>query len=402
MAFPIATETAVAILFIIILSIFLWFKRDKIKLQKWLYPLLYMILYRTKLGLKAMDSLAKKWPRIVKYLAYIGVAVGFLGMLVTVVYLIIMLWQIFQGSTQAAVGVAQPFVKTKFGSPFIYIPLSYFIVSIFIIAVSHEFCHGIVARLFNIRIKSSGFAFFSVLIPILPAAFVEPDEKQVKKIKPIQQLAIFAAGPFANILLAAVFLGIIFAADPMMSSLTTQDVLIVNYTDGNITFPAEKAGVKIGEAITRIDNVTITTINDFVSFMTSSKPGQTINFTTNVSSYEVILAESPAKEGVGYIGLMTATHRYYKAGIEESLGIFLPTLEWLIGLFVILFIFNLGVALINLAPIGPLDGGRMILTLLNIKYEEKKSMIIWGKISLIMLIILLADIFLPTILKLFR
>ena len=42
-----------------------------------------------------------------------------------------------------------------------------------IVAIPHEFAHGIFARLNNLRVKSSGFALFG---PIL-AAFVEPDEK---------------------------------------------------------------------------------------------------------------------------------------------------------------------------------------------------------------------------------
>ena len=58
--------------------------------------------------------------------------------------------------------------------------------------------------------------------------------------------------------------------------------------------------------------------------------------------------------------------------------------------------------MINLIPIGPLDGGRMILTLLETRFKRKKALMIWAKISMITLFILLADIFLPFILKAFR
>lgn len=396
------TETTVAIIFFLILGIFLWFKRKNLEIQKWIFPLLYLIMYKGNWGIKSMDKIAKKHPKIVKFISYSGVFIGFTGMILISALLLISFFKILGGNTSAVVGVAQPFVKTSIGSPFIYIPFSYFIILIFIIAFVHEFSHGIVARLFKAKIKSSGFAFFSILIPILPAAFVEPDEKQVSKLKPMQQLAIFAAGPLSNILLAALVLLLFLGINPAIANISTQDVVIMNYTPENSTFPAELAGVGLGESIKQIDNINISNTQDFVDFMEKTKPNQTILMYTNESKYDITLIESPNNNETGYLGVIVLQQNDYTQSFKENYRWFIGPLNWLMGFLVLLFLFNLGVGLINLVPCGPLDGGRMVLTVLKIKFKEKKAIAIWGKITLITLLILLADIFLPVILKMFK
>jgi len=69
---------------------------------------------------------------------------------------------LIQPSGAAAVALVLPFDSGLKGT--IAVPFFYWIISIFIIAVVHEFSHGIVARAHNIKIKSSGFAFLSIII----------------------------------------------------------------------------------------------------------------------------------------------------------------------------------------------------------------------------------------------
>jgi membrane-associated protease RseP (regulator of RpoE activity) len=395
------SEPFIAFLFILVLGIVLWHKRDKLAIQKILYPVFYMVLYRTKWGIQKMDDIAKKHPKSLKYISLTGMYIGFVGMFLTVVFLLYTIFKIFMGSTEAAVGIAQPFVKTGFGSPFIYIPLIYFIIAIFIIAVSHEACHGIIARLYKVKIKSSGFAFFSIFIPVIPAAFVEPEEKQVKKLKTVEQLSIFAAGPFANICLAIISLLLLISINPGINRITAEEVIIINYTpNNNITFPAEKANVTLNDKIIGIDSYEITTLKSFMDTMESTKPNQIIQLHTNSTTYNITLTKAPELDS-GYLGVMVTANRYIKPNFKNNWGWTLPIINWILGLLVILFVFNLGVGLINLAPIGPLDGGRMVLTLLMTRYNKEKATLIWGKISMATLLLLLAVIFLPFILRFF-
>jgi len=78
---------------------------------------------------------------------------------------------------------------------------TYWIIAIALVAIFHEGFHGIFARLYNIKIKSTGFGFLG---PFL-AFFVEQDEKSMEKAKIKSQLAVLSAGVFANVLLSILF-----------------------------------------------------------------------------------------------------------------------------------------------------------------------------------------------------
>src|SRR3990167_623430 len=161
-------------------------------------------LYRTKFGLKFMDKFPKSFPKLLKIIGIIGVIVGFIGMILMLFLLIKMtLDLIIQPNAAPGLVPVLPGVKVSEYLP--VLSFLHWIIIIFIVALVHEFSHGIFARLNNIKIKSSGFAFLG---PI-PAAFVEPDEKKLKKIPKKEQLAILSAGAFSNILLAVIIFLII-------------------------------------------------------------------------------------------------------------------------------------------------------------------------------------------------
>ena len=160
------------IAFVILLSIILYLGRKKIELQKILFPIIYFAIFRTKLGIKKMDSLSKRYPKFWGWFGTAGIIIGFLGMAVIAWLLIDNLIKIIiSPAAVPGVSLVLPFkVKGTF-----FVPFFYLIISIFIIAVVHEFCHGVIARRYNMHIKSSGFAVLGIIFPIIPAAFVEPD-----------------------------------------------------------------------------------------------------------------------------------------------------------------------------------------------------------------------------------
>ena len=69
-----------AIVFIILLGLFLWKKRSKVEIKKLLFPIFYIIMYRSNVGLYTMDLWARKLRRFFIILGYIGIAMGFVGM----------------------------------------------------------------------------------------------------------------------------------------------------------------------------------------------------------------------------------------------------------------------------------------------------------------------------------
>ena len=196
--------------FLILSSIFLYIRRKNLKREGILY------LYRTKWGIKLINYIGNKYKRTLKALSYVSVALGYLLMIgiLYLTYTIIKIY-VFSPSIVRAIKVPPimpllPYLpqvfKLEFLPPFYF---TYWIVIIAIIAITHEFAHGIFMRRYDIKIKSTGFAFFPYFFPIFPAAFVEQDEKSMGKSKKFEQMAVLGAGTFANVLTAILFLGVL-------------------------------------------------------------------------------------------------------------------------------------------------------------------------------------------------
>jgi len=366
--------------------LFIYKKRKNVEIQKLLFPLFYFILYRTKLGIKFMNKVAKRYRKQLKYIGYVGIFIGFMGMILISYELLKNFFNIvFRPETVSQVGLVLP-IEAK---GVFYVPFFYWIISIFIIAVVHEFSHGMLAVAHNIKIKSSGFAFLGILIPIIPAAFVEPDEKKLQKSKISKQLSVFAAGPLSNIVLAFVILfvlGMVFS--PVMDRIIEFDgIEIDGFIKGESIYPAESVGMMKGEIINAIDDTEITYMKNFTIILSSKKPQDEITITTDKNTYSVALAANPENKSQGYLGIYAKQHQRMKDNVKRFW--FLPGLFiWVAGLFYWLFLLNLGIGLFNLVPLGPLDGGRMLHLLLIKNFKKQKGEKIWKIVSIAFLLII--------------
>ena len=384
-------QTVAAITFIALLSILLYIKRKNLD-TKFLIPyVLYFSMYKTTLGIKLMDLWAKKYRRFVVFLGYFGIFVGFVGMILISYSLVSNLYHLFTKPEAApGVGLVLPF-KAK---GVFFVPFFYWIISIFVIAVVHEFLHGLIARAHNLKVKSSGFAFLGLIIPVIPAAFVEPDEKELKKRPHKEQLSVFAAGPFANIAAAFLFLALAsFVIAPIVNaSIEVNGVKITDYVKDK--FPAETAGMEIGEIIQEVDGQKITYVDNLSAILKSKKPGDIINVETDKASYTIKLAKNPENESLAYIGAYLEQNTKVKDNIKAKFGEFLPkAITWVYGLMIILVILNLGIGLFNLVPIGPLDGGRMMQLVMHKFFDKEKGDRIWTYIGVFFLLMILVNLF---------
>ncbi|PIN72252.1 hypothetical protein COV22_03705, partial [Candidatus Woesearchaeota archaeon CG10_big_fil_rev_8_21_14_0_10_47_5] len=89
-----------AIVFVIVLSLLLVIGRKRIQLQRIFFPFIYIILYRTKVGIKFMDWVANKYREYVKLFGYISIGVGFIGMaFISYAIIAIMVKLVFQPET---------------------------------------------------------------------------------------------------------------------------------------------------------------------------------------------------------------------------------------------------------------------------------------------------------------
>ncbi|MFC1775042.1 M50 family metallopeptidase [Nanoarchaeota archaeon] len=307
-----------------------------------------------------MDKSAKLLRTPLRWLGYSGIVVGFFGMIAIAWMLIDNTFNIFfKPAAAPGVGIVLPIeAKGVFFVPFIY-----WILAIFIIAVIHEASHGIIARVHKIPLKSSGFAFLGILLPIIPAAFVEPNEKKLQKTSVSKQLSVFAAGPYSNIITGIIFgLIFVFLLVPMFPSV--YDSVGIEITGLVDDAPAQIAGITEGEVIQEIDEYTITDTGSLVNALQSSEIGP-LKVVTDKQEYSV---QTTDKDGIPFLGISLKEKIVVKESFSNKYGTFTASIyRWLLEFFNWLTLLSIGIGLFNLVPVGPIDGGRM-LKLVSEKY----------------------------------
>ena len=352
------------VLFIIFATIFLSIKRKNLGSDG------SLILYRTQWGVKLINYVGKRYKKTLKALSYISITMGYI-LMVSVLILIAQTVYIYLTTPIAKVIRAPPimplipyfpqlFGLESFFPPFYFI---YFIFALIIVASVHEFSHGIFAKRYNIKIKSTGFAFFKYF-PALFGAFVEQDEKQMRKKKRFEQMAVLSAGVFANILVTILFFVIIalyfslsFSAGGIMfdtysySIVNISDITKVNglpingeyqnilnklyendslnnistdrkdylakksffesqdYSGGKVVLydnsPARKYG--IGGVITEINGVKIRSLNDLANELKKYSPNEEVEIKTikegGEETEKIILDENPDDKTKVWLGI---------------------------------------------------------------------------------------------------
>jgi len=203
-------DLGLLVLFVIFVSYFLYKNRKNLQKDGLLY------LYRTKWGMNLIDKIGKKYKKTLSFLSYVSIITGYFlmgGMIYLfgkIVYLYIAYPNIVRAVKVPPIMPLVPYLPQAFKLSFL--PDFYFItwiVVLAVIAITHEFSHGIFMRKYGIKIKSTGFGFFPFFFPIFLAAFVEQDEKSMNNSKSFHQMAVLSAGTFANIITAVFFFIII-------------------------------------------------------------------------------------------------------------------------------------------------------------------------------------------------
>ncbi len=343
--------TFYAVAFVVIWVLALLFK-DKLKIDV-TGPIL---MRRTTRLRDFIDLIAQKSPRFWRGFMTIGICVATFFMVLTFALLAYSLLTIIQSMFIAHVAVPAtagvypvlPGVNIP-GSP-INPPLGYGLIALATVLVFHEFAHGILARAEGIKIKSIGV----LLLAILPGAFVEPDEEQVKKAKRVSKLRIYAAGSIINLTLGALaLLGTFLLASVLFTGTFASEGMQITSVEPNS--PAYGV-LKEGMIITNINGNKITSRNNFTSILNTSKPGDVLIITTNQGTFTIKTAPNPRNPQIGYVGVTTQEN--YVSLLPQILFILYNLFEWI-------FILNVGIGTVNLLPLKPLDGGLIFEELLN-------------------------------------
>ncbi len=374
-------------IFYIGLILFLIWRRKRLTVQAKV-----IVLYKTLLGIKFIQRIATRYRQWVILFGYIGVGIGYIGLVLISFLLIMNLYTMFT-QPDAASGVA--LVLPGISIPGIgVLSFWYWLIAIFIIAAVHEFGHGVVAKAHGLKIKSTGLV---VLGPII-GAFVEPDEKKVVKERDIVQYSIFAAGPFVNIVLGIVaFLLMALVFTPIQGVfLEPAGFTFTEYYPGD--YPAVASGLKPGMIINQVNDVEVKEFMDFYDVSYCAVPGQEMTIGTDQGSFSLVTVGNPENPGKAFIGIKNVENEaVLKQKYENSVfysGLYYA-INWLTVFLKWLYLLSVGIGLFNLLPLPIVDGGRMFKLSLEKIHGKEKGARRFGKYSLLFLLLLLANLLFP-------
>ncbi|MGC8572241.1 MAG: site-2 protease family protein [Candidatus Micrarchaeia archaeon] len=237
--------------------------------------------------------------------------------------------------------------------PGIDVPLFAGLIALIILLVIHEFSHGILSRIENIKLKSMGLLIFGI-IPV--GAFVEPDEKEISKLNSMKQTRIFAAGSAINLLASIIFFVIMLLMIYfIVPGLYSKGVFVISTISNT---PAANV-LKPNTQILYWNNVKIVNMSSFAVAASNDIPGKIISVVTNNGSYsfKAISIDNSTK---GYIGV--------EVGNELKNNLSTQFWYFIYSIVVLSFIFNISIGIVNLLPLPFFDGWRIYKT--NIKNKN--------------------------------
>ena len=318
------------------------------------------LMWRTKKGKRFIENLAKK-PKIWKIYSDVGIVICFISMILMIYLFVRMIPSLFEIPAEQA-PTPQMMLLLPGINPLLPVnSILYLVIGLIVAVVAHEFSHGILFRVSNIKIKSLGLLY--MIIPL--GAFVEPDEKQFNKAQRFKKIRVLAAGPMANFVVVGVCIVIIgsmfvpFIAPKSEGSILLYDgyglsrwSLIteidgekldeiqldnislcsfhnISYFDGH-SFHSKKffyglmiasvvkkspadGNLHLGDIICSINNISITSKEKFFEIMNETKDGDIVNirFYSNGSFHNVSLTlvdkydfiKNEKNKGKGFLGI---------------------------------------------------------------------------------------------------
>ena len=351
-------------------------------------------LLRTKRGLTLMDKLAplkttKIFGTTALYLFPILAALGLVLILVNINLIL------FNSPVRGFVRDAGPFVHLLIPGLNPFVPLLYGWVGLIVAMVVHEGAHGILARSFKLKVRSSGLIFLAIL-PI--GAFVDIDEEEIKKTAVRKAARVMAAGPISNIFVSIISLiGLMLLVGSMVPASSG-----VGITGVYLDSPAYDAGILGTDTLLTLNGITVTSGAEIQDILSDFNPGDTISLSFLHDGDEIerdIVLASFNDTSRAFIGINGLDSSFISESLENYMGLqsgwrfylYIPTFASDGALYVpysstmnnfytsplgdytffianILFwiwFVNVNVGAINALPLYPLDGGQALKSALQ-------------------------------------
>jgi membrane-associated protease RseP (regulator of RpoE activity) len=353
-----------------------------------------ILMWRTKRGLNFIDNTAKAHKSGWRTFGTAAVIVGFAFMVFMLVNLIL----------NAALIITRPDVAppgVRLVIPGLTIPLLEGLIAILSVLLVHEFAHGFVLRAQGLPTKSVGAMVFVAI----PGAFVEPDEKRLKKAPVMQRLRVYGAGSFANVLLALLCLSIL-----LVAVVPRPGVYVWETVENTPAYDNLQPGMRL----LSIDNKPMNEWEDFHNFMDNTHPGDNLTIVTDENTFIITLTSSEENENLGYLGLVSISAISRSDFINPlftlsvigwgimGYPIFHPYcntayLPWpIISLLTWMFLLNFAIGLFNMLPAIPLDGGYILEGIVEKRTSAKTARRVALGFSFLVLALIIVS-FLPSL-----
>jgi membrane-associated protease RseP (regulator of RpoE activity) len=283
------------------------------------------------------------------------------------------------------------------------LPWTYGWIALVVTIVIHEAGHGIVARVYNAKVESTGLVLF-LIFPI--GAFVNIQREELEKTPLRRKCSILTAGPLNNMILAVASLIALYFVVSNLSPLPgfdeTSSVMVGEVRSESL---AEQMGITQRSTIQSIDGKEITNLNDVGDVLRSSEGG-TIDVIWKDGKGNVLTKSGQNENGllgvtIISVGSPSETLDNYKKAFLDPRGyiklLIPPTLEGIpvpysdsmaskyeselfgpyfpviSNLLFWLWFINFNVGLFNALPIGPFDGGQLYGSLIENKLKSMGS-----------------------------
>lgn len=350
----------------------------------------FLIMWKTTQFNNFIDKLGIKLSKFWKVLWTFGIALG-LGAMVYITYILSKnLYFIFFNTESASpVSLIIPGITLSLN----FNTILFFGIAIAVILITHELAHGVAARAEGVKVKSTGLLFMI----LIPGAFVEPDEEDLKKARKSTQARVYAAGSTTNILVGLLALLLLANSAAVISPLysaTPSGVMVTEVAAGT---PADGI-LQAWDVITSINGTSVSSAATLSPVLNATTPygtvpmtiirgGQetTINFTTGLSS-----------TNISYIGINT--YDYYAPRFGWA-PVNLPF--YLLGSLSWIYLFSLNIGMINMMPVAFFDGDKLVTIMLSFLFKSEKkalpyaNLIRWSCVALLVLNIAMSFILFP-------
>lgn len=314
-------------------------------------------MFRSKALNSSLDKLAKKQPLLWKVLSNVGVAFS-LGLMAFGLYFFINNLLGF-----ASIGGGSYIAPIVPGITLSLYWLPFFIFAVIVVVLPHELAHGIVARLEDIPVLSTGVVAFLVLF----GAFVEPDEKEFEKSSLLARLRMLSAGSSTNLvtaLLASLLLVGVFSAPAGV---------LISRVIPDTPLAESGFGVQQWDVIKAINNTNIQSYVQYSELMKDVGPDVTVTVTilheNQKQNITLITVPNPQNGSKGMIGFEVSFIPDYRPsylGLDQYNDVNLHlTLFWV-------YLVAFSIAVVNMLPLYPFDGERVLYYPLERLVKKRK------------------------------